>query len=389
MWLPLLLACEPREDDPSELLTTAETGSPPLPSPSEWVWELPTDFPPPLVPEDDPMTVEKVELGRYLFYDPRLSGNGTQSCSSCHLQERAFTDGRALPVGSTGATGVRNANGLVNVAYHSTLTWANPVLVTLEQQIPIPLFGEFPVEMGVTGQEDEVLGRFADDPGYVERFAAAYPELPPEERVTWGNVVHGLASFVRSMVSFRSRYDDRVFDKNLHALTASEERGLQLFFSEELQCHHCHGSPILSASFQTSTTAQPERPFFNTGLYDVDGEGGYPPDNLGLFTFTGEERDIGRFRPPSLRNLAVTGPYMHDGSVETLEEVLDIYAAGGRDLQDGPYAGDGRTNPHKSPFVSGFPLDAQQKEDLLALLRDALRDEDFLVDPRYADPFAP
>ncbi|NJL56416.1 di-heme enzyme, partial [bacterium] len=122
------------------------------------------------------MTEAKVELGRYLFYDTRLSGNNTMSCASCHHQERAFTDGLAVPVGSTGESHVRNAQTLTNVAYNATFTWGSPVLTEIEQQVVIPLFGEFPVEMGITGSEDEVLARLSEAELYRVLFATAYPD---------------------------------------------------------------------------------------------------------------------------------------------------------------------------------------------------------------------
>ncbi|MFN3630842.1 MAG: cytochrome c peroxidase, partial [Casimicrobiaceae bacterium] len=109
-----------------------------------YTWNLPPDFPQPLVPADNPLTEEKAELGRYLFYDKRLSGNGTQACASCHQQDKAFTDGQTVAVGSTGERHPRNTQGLANVVYHATLTWANPSLMRLESQLQVPLFGDSP-----------------------------------------------------------------------------------------------------------------------------------------------------------------------------------------------------------------------------------------------------
>ncbi|MCA9490961.1 MAG: di-heme enzyme [Myxococcales bacterium] len=384
-------------DGPSGTITPPHVGTvsvhdpvePLVPTGTPWEWDLPLGFPAPVVPVDDPMTAEKVELGRHLFYDTRLSGNGTQACASCHEQARAFTDGRALPLGSTGVDGVRNAMGLSNVAYHSTLTWASPVLVQLEQQAPVPMFGETPVELGITGHEEDVLALLAEDPDYGELFAAAYPRMDPDERVDWDPIVGALASFVRALVSFDTPYDRFAYGGDSSAMTDSQKRGMQLFFGEKLECHHCHGSPMFSNSFVTVNSAEPERPFFNDGLYNIDGEGAYPPDNTGLYAFTGQPWDMGKFRPPSLRNLAYTAPYMHDGSVATLDKVLDMYANGGRLLESGPYAGDGSLNPYKSAFLIGFELTAQERRDVLAFLLEGLRDDTLVDDPRFSDPFTP
>ncbi len=376
-------------DTTSDWMTTGEpVTTPEVPAGSTpWVWDLPEGFPPPVVPVDNPMTVEKVELGRHLFYDPQLSGNGTQSCADCHHQDKAFTDALAVSEGSTGEFGTRSSMALGNVAYHTTLTWANPVLVRLEEQILVPVFGEFPVELGVAGSEDEVLQRFVDDPLYAPLFADAFPEVGDDELVTWDQVIDSLACFVRSMVSWNTPYDDLAYRGEL-ALNPAEIRGMDLFFSERLECHHCHGGPLFSGSFVTSNSAHIEQPFFNTGLYDIDGEGSYPPDNVGLFGFTGEAGDMGAFRPPSLRNVGLTAPYMHDGSIETLEEVVEAYARGGRLVSDGPYAGDGRDNPYKSPFVAGFEITEAEKADLVAFLRGALTDPVLLENPQWSDPFA-
>ncbi|MFV8749657.1 MbnH family di-heme enzyme [Nannocystaceae bacterium ST9] len=370
----LVLACvgDPDEDRP--------------PASAEYPFELPRGFPAPFVPEDDPLSEAKVELGRHLFYDVRLSANQTQSCGSCHLQELAFTDGLVHPLGSTGDELARNSLGLTNSAYTSKLTWANPNLDLLEQQIQIPMFGESPVELGITGHEDEVLARLRDDPDYAERFAAAFPELTDATEFEWDHVIHALASFVRVLVSGNSPYDQYLAGDET-AISESAKRGATLFFSERLECNHCHGGFNFSLATRHAGTTFTQQAFQNTGLYDIDGEGGYPPGNRGLYEFTFDPADMGRFRPPSLRNVAVTAPYTHDGSVATLEAMIDIYAAGGRVIPDGlPWAGDGRANPFKSGLVSGFELSEAEKADLLAFLT-SLTDEQFLTDPRLADPF--
>lgn len=348
--------------------------------PEAWTWALPAGFPTPVVPADNPMSAAKVELGRFLFYDKRLSASGTQSCASCHEQARAFSDGRVRPLGSTHAAHPRNAPGLVNVGYNTTLTWANPGLDRLEQQICVPLIGDGRVSVADWAG---VIDRFRGDPVYVERFAAAFPE--DDDPVSLERVVDALACFLRSMVAGQSPYD-RLVAGDPTALSLAAKRGMALFFDSRLGCHHCHGGFNFTQSTVHAGQSVAERPFHNTGLYDIDGEGGYPLDNTGLYEITRRPEDMGRFRAPTLRNVALTAPYMHDGSVATLEEVVDIYAAGGRLIERGPYAGDGRANRFKSGFVSGFSISDGEKADLLAFLR-SLTDEGFVTDPRFADPF--
>jgi cytochrome c peroxidase len=348
-----------------------------------YAWQLPAGFPEPFVPEDNPMSEEKVTLGRYLFYDKRLSGNGTMSCGSCHEQKRAFSDGKTTPTGSTGEHVARNSPGLANVAWLATYTWANPVLDTLEKQALVPLFGEVPVELGVNGHLDEVLQRLREDARYPALFHEAFPE--DEEPVSKDNVVKALASFQRTLISGNSPYD-RYLQGDLDALSGAAKRGMDLFFSERAECYHCHSGPHLTNSFRSKDTKQLQRDFQNTGLYNVDGQGGYPGDNTGLFEFTRDPRDMGRFRVPALRNVALTAPYMHDGSVATLEEVLEFYMAGGRDVTIGPFVGDGRASPLKNPLVRPFELSVQERADLIAFL-ESLTDMDFVNDPRFSDPF--
>ncbi|MCB9677977.1 MAG: di-heme enzyme [Alphaproteobacteria bacterium] len=348
-----------------------------------YVLDLPEGFPAPVIPADNPLTAEKIELGRHLFYETRLSGNETQSCGSCHLQELAFTDGRTVGLGSTGAPHARNVNGLTNVAYNSTLTWANPLLTDLETQMLLPLFGDDPVEMGAAPGQDAVLARIADDPAYQERFAAAYPKL--DAPVTWDTTIGAIASFMRTLISGDSPFDRFAYQGDGSALSPTELRGLELFYSERLECHHCHGGFNFSEASVHADSVFDAALFHNTGLYDVDGQGAYPANNTGVYAITGDPADMGRFRPPSLRNVAVTAPYLHDGSAATLEEVVRIYERGGRLVEDGPNAGDGAESPLKSGLVPGFELTDAERDDLIAFL-GSLTDTRFLEDPRFAPP---
>ena len=360
---------------------------PPPPRPataaSDWVWKLPSYFPPPRVPADNPMSQAKVALGRNLFYDQRLSGNGTQSCGSCHLQKLAFTDGRAHGLGSTGQLHPRSPMALGNVAYYSTYTWANPALITLERQITNPIFGETPVEMGVNDNNVQtVLQRLQADARYAPQFAAAFPETPAGA-ITWERVLKAISSFQRSLITVNSKYDQ--FLQGQATLSASETRGLAVF--KRAECIQCHQEPNFSNQFLSAATTQPDVSFYNKGMYNVDGKGAYPADSQGLVEITGKPAGMGKFRAPTLRNIEVTAPYMHDGSVATLEEVIALYAAGGRKVSHGPNAGDGRANPLKSELVRPRTLSAQDKSDLVAFLK-TLTDPEFLRDPRHADPFA-
>ena len=350
-----------------------------------WTWDLPAGFPTPRVPDDNPMSAAKVELGRHLFYDERLSLNQTQSCASCHRQELAFTDGLALAEGSTGEIHPRSSMALGNVAYQPTLTWANPLLTDLESQALLPLFGEDPiVELGFVGREDELIERLSVDPVYVTLFGDAFPV--DEQPFSIGNIVKAIGAFQRTLITGRAPYDRYVQDADSSALSDSAVRGLALFNSEKVECFHCHGSFNFSAQVDHEMQVFTEASFFNTGLYNTDGRGAYPTGNGGLFEITFERSDMGHFKPPSLRNIAVTAPYMHDGSIATLEEVIDFYAAGGRNVTTGPYVGDGRDNPLKNVFVRGFTLTDQERADLLAFLQ-SLTDDEFLNDPRFSSPF--
>ena len=350
-----------------------------------WEWPLPAWVPRPVVPADNPMSVEKVELGRALFHDTRLSVSGSTACATCHQQKAGFTDGRKVAIGATGQAHPRNAMGLANVAYFSVLTWADPAQTRLEAQALVPMFGEHPVEMGLAGKEDALLRLLRRDPRYERLFRAAFE--PDPEPWSLPNLTRALAAFQRSLLSFDAPYDRYRYGGKRDAIPAAARRGEKLFFSERLACFHCHGGITFSDAVLHERSAKPEPGFHNNGLYNTDGRGAYPPDNQGLKAHTDKPEDMGRFRTPSLRNVAVTAPYMHDGSIATLSGVIDHYAAGGRTLSDGPDRGVGAKSPYKSGFVKGFRISRRDKSDLIAFL-ESLTDHAFLANPAYTDPFA-
>jgi cytochrome c peroxidase len=344
---------------------------------------LPKGFPKPPVPADNPMTAAKVELGRYLFYDTRLSVNGKASCATCHKQKLAFTDGRAVSEGATGQLHSRIAMSLVNVAYSGALTWSNPQMKELESQALVPMFGDHPVELGL--REDEPLpSALRADTKYAVLFERAFPG--DSDRLTVKNVTKALASFERSIISGRSSYDRYHYERDDNAVSESAKRGEILFFNQQLACFRCHGGFNFSDATVSETNAGRTVEFHNTGLYNLAGALSYPAPNVGTFEYTKQAADVGRFKAPTLRNIAITAPYMHDGSIATLEGVLDHYSAGGRTIRSGPAAGIGHDNPNKDALIAGFQLSRQDRADLIAFL-ETLTDEAVLHDPRFANPW--
>jgi cytochrome c peroxidase len=313
---------------------------------------LPRWFPVPKVPVDNPLTEAKVELGRFLFYDPQLSGNGTYSCASCHQQALAFTDGLARAIGSTGGVHPRSSMSLANVVYNASYGWEDRRW-SLESQMDVPMHNEQPVEMGVKGNEAEVLARFTIDGAYVERFRAAFPgESSP---ITFPNMVRAIASFERVLVSADSAFDRYLYLDDQRGMSPAAKRGAGLFFSERLHCSECHGSVNISGPTI----------FF----------GAMPSDPEAFFHDTGVSAEPAKFRAPTLRNIAVTGPYMHDGRIKTLGEVVAHYAAGGR------------TNRPKSDKVRGFAIAPSETADLVAFL-ETLTDHKFLTNPALSNPLS-
>jgi cytochrome c peroxidase len=344
-------------------------------------WSLPNGFPLPPVPADNPMTDAKVELGRHLFYDTRLSGNGTQACATCHEQAHAFADARAVGLGSTGERHTRGAMSLVNVAYADVLTWANPTMTRLEEQALVPMYGDHPVELGLS-RSDGWLARIAGDTRYQRLFREAFGP----GSITRDRTVQAIAAFERSIVSARSPYDHYHFDRDDSAISPAARRGEVLFHSRALSCFQCHGGVNFSSAMPGERHPTGEPRFLNTGLYNLAGALSYPPADTGVYQITHDVRDVGKFKPPTLRNIAVTAPYMHDGSVATLSDAIDHYAAGGRTIADGPFRGVGHDNPNKDIAVRGFTLTPDQKADLLAFL-GSLTDEALLTDLRFSNPW--
>ncbi|MET0341346.1 MAG: MbnH family di-heme enzyme [Polyangiales bacterium] len=323
-------------------------------------------LPPAPAPPRNPSTPEKVELGRHLFYDVRLSAENNVSCASCHAQAHAFSDPVSTSIGTTGVHTARNAMSLVNSAYAATLTWFNPVLDSLEAQALVPLVGESPIELGMSNRDDLLRARLLSVPRYRALFAAAFPGQA--EPYTMQNVAAALSTFQRALVSLRAPYD-RFLAGDEDALEPMARAGLALFSSSRLGCARCHGGVFLSSAMAAPAEGRPTARFENNGLHAA-----HPPAHEGLFEFTRDPADLGKFKPPSLRNVAVTAPYMHDGSLASLGDVLDHYARGGF------------ASPSKSAHVTGFALSAQERNALLAFF-ESLTDQALLTDPRFADPW--
>ena len=372
----------------------------------DYQWQTIKGFPKPAVPNNNAMTDAKVALGRVIFYDENLSANQRQSCASCHQQAFAFGENIKRSIGSTGQHHRRNSPVLVNIAYNKTLTWAHDGLTTLERQILLPMFAESPIELGITGHEEEILARFKTDK-YISLFHQAFAGSSnkpfTKQEVSYDLIVKALSSFVRSLISLQSPFDQYAYANDDDAISASALRGMTLFFSERLECHHCHGGFNFTQSTSHEKQLIDRRPFHNTGLYNINlasintdnfssgsinsknSKGGYPSDDTGLAEISLQPKDDGRFRAPTLRNIAVSAPYMHDGSIDSLTKVLDFYAAGGRNITTGENKGDGRLNPLKSVFIKGFKMNAQDKLDLIAFL-NTLTDPSFLTNPEFAKP---
>ena len=303
--------------------------------------DLPEGFQAFEIPYDNQLTKERVELGKKLFYDPILSADYSMSCSSCHEPSLAFSDPRRLPI-STGINnhpGFRNAPTLTNVAFHPALFWDGGAH-TLEIQARSPI--EDPEEMGL--KIEEAAKRLNSDSRYVEMSRKAYGKAPDPSVI-----VRALAAFQRTLISTHSRFDDFVYRGDKSALSPEELKGLQLF-NGKAQCFRCHYGENLTVY----------------GYYNVGLPGANEDPDPGLMRITGSEDDRGKFRTPTLRNVALTGPYMHNGSMETLEEVVSHFNNGGIEVRN------------KADLMRPLGLTDTEQKAIIAFL-ETLTDEAFVA----------
>ena len=289
------------------------------------------------------MSKSKVELGRRLFYETALSSDYSLSCSSCHRQDRGFAEDKPRHRGVDGSMGKRNAMSLTNIAYVAPLTWADPDLESLEAQALNPMFGDSPVEMGMHGREGDIVARLSADGCYPGQFKAAFPE--DGGAITIDNVTKAIAAFERTILSFNSPYDHYERGEPLQ-LTEQAIRGAYLFDHKE--CGTCHGG----------------RDFSDNAFHDI----GLPPADRdrGVVEKTGRKGDANVFRTTTLRNIAMTGPYMHDGSVPTLSGAILAHKRGI----------DGRLAP---------PVSDDEAADMVAFM-EALTDKSFLAGKSFEEP---
>lgn len=314
---------------------------------------IPSGFPQMLIPADNQLTVEGVELGRKLFYDPVLSGNRSQSCSSCHRQEAAFSDaGQRFSTGINGSQGSRNAQALINTGFQSRFFWDGRAF-DLEKQIleTVPN----PIEMHLSWKE--AADRLHADPIYRMEFKKAFGTDVIDSNL----VAKAIAQFLRTLISSNSRFDKRA--RNEINLTPQELNGYVIFNTEKGDCFHCH--PADGGRLFTDNR------FHNNGLDSVFSD-------QGLAAVTGNAADQGKFLTPTLRNITLTAPYMHDGRFKTLEEVIEHYNSGGK-----PSA---TIDPLMKNVGKGLNLTQKEKADLLAFLR-ALTDSSFVTEKKFSSPF--
>ena len=318
------------------------------------------------------MPAKKVELGRFLFYEKRLSINGQYACSTCHQEEKAFSDGLRRAIGANGEQHFRNSMSSMIVAYNASLSWASSFVRTLEEQIKTPLFNQNPVEIGLVGREALVIELLGKDERYRKLFAVAFPK---EELVSIDNMINTIATFVRTLI-FGDSIDDRlVYKDERREMSESAWRGMRLFYSEITNFAQFHQGFNFFAAVNYQGAHSVEAGFYNTGFYNVDGKGGYPSYDQGLYEEAAKKNDIGKFRAPSLRNIEYTAPYTHDGSIQTLAAVIDHYAQGGS-----------LPNLEQDSLITGFEISDLEKQDLINFLL-SLSDKSYLSEPRFSDPW--
>jgi len=310
---------------------------------------------PPITSPTNPQSVEGVALGRKLFFDPILSGNGTQACASCHNPQNAFSDEQRFSVGIDGSIGTRNSMPLHNLAwnYNQKFFWDGRA-VTLEEQIFAPVTN--PIEMNNTWPN--AVASLQSQSTYPELFRDAFGTTTIDSVL----VSKAIAQFLRTLISANSRFDRHLMGENI--LTPQELNGIEVFMNESKgDCFHCHGNPF--NPLWTDNT------FHNNGLDETFAD-------LGLGNVTGDPRDNGRFKAPSLRNLAYTAPYMHDGRFATLDEVINHYS-------EGLVFSETIDPLMKTVAQGGVHISESDKADLKAFLL-SLSDESFINNSNFQDP---
>ena len=339
----------------------------PVPSPTGDVNPAPTPFTvalpqwlidsvgPMLEASDNPLTVEGVTLGRKLFYEKLLSDDGTMSCSTCHVQANGFSDPRQFSIGTNGAVGSRNAMAVINLGWQTRFFWDGR-RPSLEGQAHDPVAN--PIEMRNTWPV--VVSRLQNEPAYVDLFDKAFGTTAIDSML----VVKAIAQFERTLISFGSRYDRYQYEGDTNALNAEEKHGMALFL-RDAHCLDCHSPELMS-----------DGSLRNNGLDDAT------PIDLGLGGLTGFSYDVGKFKVPTLRNIAASAPYMHDSRFATLEEVLNFYATG---VHTEISNLDGHMLPWQFGNVQLTLQDPQNQHDLVAFLH-ALTDSTFLTNPAFAQP---
>lgn len=297
--------------------------------------ETPLGLPPVPIPADNPPTAETIALGRKLFYDPKLSIDDTVACATCHNPEFGFSDGQSTSSGVRGQKGRRNAPSIINAAYNASNFWDGRA-PHLEKQAEGPV--QNPVEMAHT--LEGVERKLAADPNYPMEFEKAFGP----GSITYEKVEKAIAAFERKVISGDTPFDRYFYDGDESGMSEAARRGFEVFRSPQKgNCTACHVIGLFT-----------DNQFHNLGV-DLDPRG--EPADLGRYEVTKKESDRGAFKTPSLRNVAQTAPYMHDGSLKTLKEVVDFYVGGGS------------WNPYRSPLIKplGF-LTGQEREDLVAFL---------------------
>jgi cytochrome c peroxidase len=324
------------------------------------------------------ITQNQIELGRHLFFDRRLSVNNTRACATCHNPNFAFTDGYKRSLGAFADLHQRNTQPLFNLSFLKYYTAADSTIHSTLQQMEKPLFNTHNIEMGAAGHEAEILARIIKDKTYKILFANAGYEN------NWQSIKKAISQFEESITSFGSPYD-KFIAGDTNAIFTSAKNGMKLFFSTTTNCNFCHGGKNFSASIMKTDTEE-NLQYFNIGLYNLNNNGDNPDYDKGLMELTKQKQDMGKYRVPTLRNLAFTAPYFHDGSAASLADVVDHYAAGGRIITDGIYNGNGNKNKYKHNLIKGFTISTNEKLDLIAFLI-SLSDSNFIKNKNYQNPF--